>query len=53
MIIGFVTHNKTYVMNGLNEFCHTCTISKIQVLEKDNYVIQPKNDVEYDEGYWI
>ena len=60
MITGFVTHDKTYVINGLNESTQSLVLSYMYDFKnsslrkkKNNYVIQPKNDVEYDEGYWI
>ena len=48
----------TYVINGLNESTQSLVLSYTynfnnSSLRKKNYVIQPKNDLEYDEGYWI
>ena len=49
---------KTYVINSLNESTQSLVLSYTynfnnSSLRKTNYVIQPKNDLEYDEGYWI
>ena len=49
---------KNYVINGLNESTQSLVLSYTynfnnSSLRKKNYVIQPKNDLEYDEGYWI
>ena len=50
----------TYVINGLNESTQSLVLSYTYDFKnssfrkkKKNYVIQPKNDLEYDEGYWI
>ena len=48
----------TYVISGLNESTQSLVLSYTynfnnSSLRKKNYVIQPKNDLEYDEGYWI
>ena len=69
MITSFVTHTHTkkkkkmllmvtYVINGLNESTQSLVLSYTynfnnSSLRKQNYVIQPKNDLKYDEGYWI
>ena len=61
MITSFVTQKKkkkNYVINGLNESTQSLVLSYTynfnnSSLRKKNYVIQPKNDLEYDEGYWI
>ena len=59
MITGFVTHDKTYVINGLNESTQSLVLSYMynfnnsSLRKKKNYVIQPENNLEYDEGYWI
>ena len=34
-----------------HKFCHIHTISKMLALEKKNYEIQSKNNLDYDEGY--